>query len=290
MKLGRNYRLMVQAEPPSTDMVEIELPFTLTFNISRTVSSAINAAEITIFNLSEATRDRIFRDRFYNATYRKVTLDAGYDGEYTTIAEGNLYEAYSFRQGPDFVTRIVAHIGGHDAFTTKTYKTYDAGMTYKDFFKELIGEFKNLKLGTIGKFDGSFKRPVSVKGNTFQTLASYSDNSVFVDNGLVHVMKNNEVLAGTMLLIDSSTGLLETPQRSGSLLTLTTLFTPEVMLAQKVVLNSEVFKEVNGEHRVIGIQHEGIISEGVNGRCSTKLTLQLGNEYFGKLVQVGNNQ
>jgi len=46
-------------------------------------------------------------------------------------------------------------------------------------------------------------------------------------------------------------------------------------------------KIYNGQYKVIGMVHSGIISEAVGGSCTSRFNLLLGSRYFGRLKTVG---
>lgn len=54
-------------------------------------------------------------------------------------------------------------------------------------------------------------------------------------------------------------------------------------MSQVLELNSSVQKVYNGQYKVIGIKHQGIISEAVGGQLITTLNMLLGSDYFGRL-------
>jgi hypothetical protein len=64
------------------------------------------------------------------------------------------------------------------------------------------------------------------------------------------------------------------------MLVLETLFTPELQVGQIVQLNSQVAKTYNGQLKVVGLVHQGLFSESIAGRASTKVTLFFGAGSF----------
>lgn len=284
MKFGRRYRLTVEMNDASGGVIIIEPPFTLQFNVVRSVGSALNTAHLAIYNLSEATRSRIFRDRYapiIDATnYPKVILEAGYE-QLTTIFIGSIFEASSARQGVDIITTITARDGGVDVTGSQTSMTLNEGTTIIGLIEKLIGQFPTLEKGKIGEFVGDFKRPVSLDGNTYELLKQYTNGNVFVDLQKVVALQSNELLTDDVIFIDADTGLLETPRRENSYLSVTMLFEPQITMAQLAQLNSTTLPRFNGEYKVVGVQHQGIISEAVNGECQTIVNL------FSPLIYTG---
>ena len=92
MKLNKIYRLEVQLPAEGSqpgDFLVIQPPITIEFGIDRRRFASANRMDLKIYNLSEQTRSRIFRDRFnrYNPTQpisdtnhpRYVRLYGGYE-------------------------------------------------------------------------------------------------------------------------------------------------------------------------------------------------------------------
>jgi hypothetical protein len=285
MKFGRKYRLTIQASEGGEDII-IESPFTMKFNVQRSSFASINSASIQVNNLSLETRNLIFKDRFNYDVYRQVTLEAGYD-ELATIFRGNLYVANSERSGADIITNIVARDGMHDILNTNTYKTYAAGTTVKDVVEDLIGAFPNLTKGEIGVIDGDFKRGVVVNGNTFDALGTYTNNQVFVDNELVYALNGDEVVQADLLVLNAETGLLSTPRRDDAFVQIDTLFEPRITIGQLIEIQSGIEPVYDGQYKVIGVQHQGVISEAIGGNCTSTFNLLLEGQLYGTFKPVG---
>lgn len=291
MKWQRNYRITIDTFDTTGGLTVIEPPFTFQFDIRRQAFASVNSAVLSIYNLSETTRAAIFQDRYYQPLYRKIVVEGGYGDELTEIFVGNIYEASSARQGTNIVTLIVAQDGGWDTAGTKSFKTLKGGLSLKSIIRDLIGDFPNLNEGYISDTldEDKLKRPVVIDGNTFDAIRTYSNNAVFVDMQKVYVMRNNEVFSGETFVIDSDTGLLETPRREASFLTVVTLFEPKILMTQMVDLDATVQKQYNGKYKVIGVSHSGIISEAVNGKCQSSFNLLIEGTPFGGFKQVDAN-
>lgn len=284
-KFGRKYRLTVDMND-GTGQIVIEPPLTIQFSVERSTNSSMNTMLLIIYNLGEVTRNRIFQDFFVTDKYRRVTLEAGYGDDLSTIFTGNIRSSSSARQGVNILTTINAFDGGFDTQTTMSKKTLVEGTSYIDMFKNLIGDFPNINQGKIGNIEGSFRRPVVLDGNTFDLIRRYTNNQVYIDLQQINILKDNEVIDGVVPLIDSSTGLLETPRRENAFLTVTTLFEPKILMAQILELQSSIVPIYNGQYKVVGIKHQGTISDAVGGDLTTEINLLLGEQYFGRFVSV----
>lgn len=284
-KFGRNYRLTIEMNSGGEAIV-IEPPFTLEFSVSRNVMASLNQGVFRVYNISPGSRNDIFQDRFNFAAYRRITLEGGYEKNLSTLFVGSIFEANSYRQRSDLITYINARDGGFDIPTTQSFRTVQQGTSVLDMVKGLIGDFPNLKQGNIGAVPGTLLRPAVIDGNTFEILQKYTNNLAYVDLEQVHVLNNDEAIVGEVPLIDPSTGLLDTPRRDDAYLTIRTLFEPRIVMGQVVELRSTTLPQYNGQYKVIGVQHQGIISEAVNGPLSSTFNLLLGSAIFGPIKTV----
>lgn len=283
MKFGRRYRLTIEME--DGDAVIIEPPFSVRFNLVRSTMASLNTADFSIYNLAARTRNRIFQDRFDFSAYRKIIFEAGYD-TLTTVFVGSLFEANSERIGADIVTNINSRDGGFDVVGTKTYRTIAAGSTNKEIVEQLAQDFPNLEVGAIGTFDQQYSRPVVLNGNTYELMKRYTEDKVFIDLEKVYALQDREVVPGDLQVLRGDTGLLETPKRDDAFLTVTTLFEPRIIMGQQVRLDSEAAPEFNGDFKVIGVHHQGIISEAQGGSAISKFQLLTGSQVFGRIEEV----
>ncbi len=276
-KFGRTYRLTIDMNDGG-DAIVVQLPFTLQFTVNRVVNSSLNTCEMDIYNLGPEVRERIFQEP-YAVRQGTLTLEAGYD-TMSTIYTGTIFSAASRRENTDIITSIECLSGSFDVNTSTVYTTLNKGATLGDIYRFLIGQFKELTIGAVGEFEDKLLSPVTLNGNSWDLLKRYSNDSVFIDNGRVFVLKRNEVVPGEVQVISSETGLLGTPTRSGGYLKVHSLFEPGVKLGQEINLNSTIMPIYNGTYSIYGIQHSGIISEAVGGDCRTVLDLFTGNIAF----------
>lgn len=289
MKLGRRYRLTIELNDASEAII-IEYPLTLRFSIVRNSMASMNTANLMIYNLSKATRDRIFQDRFIERKFKKVILEAGYD-QLSTIYIGTIFEANSYRTGADVITNITSRDGGFDITNTRSYKTLKSGTSITDACQSLIADFPNLSPGAIGKLYGEVKRGLVLDGNTYDNIQKLVNNSCFVDLHTVNILQNNEVIGDRVTVLSAETGLLDTPRRDESYLSVKTIFEPDIIIGELAELRSNVQQQYDGQYKITGISHEGVISGAVNGTLETKLSLLMPTIFGGwSHVSVGQNQ
>ncbi len=280
-KFGRSYRITIDPKDGGEPII-VSMPLTVQFWIKRNTMSSLNYMSLDIYNLGPALRDRIFQDR-YVVRDRTITMEGGY-GSLSLMFKGIIFEANSSRDGTNVITRIEAKDGSFDASTTKTFQTIEGGKSLKDVMQFLSGQFPTLERGAIGNYDEVFKRPVTLNGNTYDLLKKYSNNEVHIDNNKIFILKNNEVIDGEVPAINIDSGLLESPRRDDGFLNITTLFEPRITIDQIVDLESKIMPIYNGQYKVQGLLHQGIISEAVNGACRSTFDLWTGNTIFERIA------
>lgn len=282
-KFGRNYKLTIDPKD-NEGLIVIQLPFTCRFSVKRDLQSSVNNSSIDIFNLSYANRKRIFQDRnnlgpnIVNGESlgrKSAQLDIGYGNELHTVWKGDILMASSAREGVDIVTRLESLVGIFDLASSLVNITLPAGTTLTQVFKTLIGQMPTLQYGFVSDFPQTFIRPIVLSGKPWDLINQYSsENSVngasinsFIDNNKIYVMSGNDKLStgGIIPVLNAASGVLETPRREQTYLSVTTLLESEIQINSIVQIQSGVEPAYNGQYGVIGLQHTGIISGAVSG-------------------------
>ncbi len=291
-KFGRNYRLTIfptDGSPP----ILITMPFTLKISLERSWSSKQNMLELEIYNLSENNRNLIYQDWNFLGLRNEIPdpetgfpldgnniiLEAGYDNLYR-IFTGVIWRAESGRVGNNIITRVSAWGNNADLETTRTFQTLRGGQTLSSILQTLIGEFPQLRQGNELDYPLEFTRPVVLNGVTWDLLKQYSNANVYIDNGKIYILRDNEALNLTTV-IDDSTGILETPRRSPGGVLVKTIFEPSVNVGQLVDIQSNIQSNYNGVYSVRGISHQGMISGASCGKMETVFELQAPNPFNG---------
>jgi hypothetical protein len=281
-KFGYTYLLKCATKSESDEHVEIEPPFTLEFNIMRSINGSANTGSFTIYNLNPTTRKQLYKDPFF-LEYRAVQLYAGYDdGEQKMLPllfNGFMNTGSSVRQGVDFHTAIEAYDGALAMTEGMNNQTLAAGQTLGDNLLGMMKKLPGIVGATIGAgFDQKTQRGETVFGNPVEYLKTVSRNRFFIDNNHAYILKDDEILPGDIGAIDASTGLIGTPKKNSKILEVELIFEPRVTICQALELTSTTFPEANGTYRVIEINHSGMISPQVASRVTTKLKLQIPEE------------
>lgn len=290
-KFCRRYVLAIEGEssaPSSQPQIKAALtsaftitdPLTVQFSITRQCLGGNQEATFRIYNLAERTRNRLQKDYYQTDEFRAIQFKAGYDldedarGSLPIVFNGQVREAYSFRDGVDWVTEITAFDMGTMALSSYINETVGAGQTEQAILRHLSTKIKGSSApAAVGKFPNTTKRATVLSGNVMDIIQSYVGHKTVTDNGRLLLLNDDEYLAGHDLTIDASSGLLGTPRRAAALLNVDLLFEPRATLYAMATIESDTMPEYNGDYKILSVKHDGIISGGVGGSCKTSLGL-----------------
>lgn len=305
-KSKRNYVLTVQTNDPGHFFINITLPFTIEFDVRRADLSSLNVAKIRIYNLNQQTRNRLLKDVWDFNVDRQILLQAGYgDGtNFPVIFAGNVQRCFSVREGVDFITEIEAFDGGFVSVNGVINPpiTLTSGTNQRKAILAIINALTKygLQRGAVGTFSKVLKKDTPFGGPGLEILNQLSEGGSFVDNKKINCLKDSECIRTSLVpLINADTGLLGTPTREQTKLSLDMLFEPNIVVGQLVNLQSSTSPTVStniigtnekfnysGLKKVVSIGHRGTISEAVCGDAITILGLWAGpREYTPVLSQ-----
>lgn len=285
IKFNRAYSL--QIEGANKKFVNVELPFTIEFNIIRKDLSGTNEGTIRVYNLSPDKRALIKKDISDYDTARFINLSAGYLNRKANILTGFINQAYSVREGVDYVTHLNCYDGGYaysSAFVS--VPPYSAGTTKRNIALDMIKRLKpyGVELGAVGVIDGVIARGESFIGNPIHYLRDNFGGNFFIDSNKAYILGDDEGFSLNNIVIGPESGLIGTPIREELMVKVELLFEPSVQIGQIITLAASSDKSFNGKYKIIAIEHSGIISEAVNGEARTNLTLQSSLTKFTEVV------
>lgn len=288
IKWQRSYTLNVQLIDGSNE--NINYPLTVEFHIKRKLWSSMNDGMIRVYNLNQSSRIGIRRDYYDTSDFRSLKLQAGYGAPpYPTIFNGNMLEAKSYRDSgsPNYITEMSGKDYVYSTTTAFINTTLSPGVSKQAVVNSLVNNVVNAPAvsgggGTTGLSVGYitqayqgiiYPRGRVLLGNSWQILQQETGNSCFIDNGNLNILQNYDVFVGGIPTIDASTGLLTPPKKTEQYCEIEILFEPNIVCGQLISLVSSSQPDFNGKYKVIGLEHQGIISGAVNGKCTTKLLL-----------------
>ena len=281
IKFLRTYRIII-TDTITNEVIVIEPPISVNIKTSLNPcqNTDLNTADVKITGLSQKTRNLIFKDRLDFGAYKKISIEAGYGKQFYQIFTGTIAYAYSMRDLPNIVTVIHAFDGGQGVINSITSLTVSKNMPKSDIINKLVSnltQYPDVNTGEIGsqKEDDTAKkvRGTVLQGNTFNLLNSITNNYSHVDMGNLNILQDNEVILGDVPLVNSSTGLLGTPQKQDAYIFAELLFEPRIKIQQVVDLESTIQTQYNGQFKVVAVEHALNVSEAECGEARTTIGL-----------------
>ena len=282
-KFNRVYSLRVETEfvleTGRNRNLEITLPYTLEFEITRRLLTSAQTGLFRIYNLGEQNRNAIQKDVFQFTQRRSIQFRAGYDspwGRFQALAfNGTVLTAYSYRKDRDWITEIEAYDGGWqsangEAVSTTISPGQSAAQTITNLSKQIP---YNSGVPIVGSFPTENLRGEALFGNIWELIIQKSNGKATIDNGQVKALQNNEVIVGEIPLVSADTGLLGSPKRTISTLDFDMIFEPRLTVGQILVIQSAASRQFNRPWKVQGFTHRGTISPAVAGDAVTSVNL-----------------
>ncbi|WP_394025301.1 phage protein [Xanthobacter flavus] len=206
----RQCRLMIGNGSEAVDVSDLRIRF----NVQRATTPTPEQADIIITNLSNATANRIVSDE-----YKNVVLQAGYDGNFDTIFEGEIVQ----RRGPGresptdtYVNLLVK--GGQLAVSYGVVnKTLAAGHTIRDQVDACLEALKpyGIVAGHISDL-GSTKMPrgramFGMVRNQLRSICNAVGATWWIEGKKLNILSNKENMPGDAIVINSGTGMIGMP-------------------------------------------------------------------------------
>lgn len=282
MKFGRIYKLIAEG---ASGLHEVGSPLTLRMRITTNSLFSCGNATIQIYNLAADVRADLYKDWFEIETYRQFILSAGYSSQQSVgggieipiIFRGNITQAYSFRQGPDWVTEITALDGGFALDRGTIDLTKPSPWSFEDVMRDAVNQMPNVTLGLIGQFDIANSRGITFGGNPWELInrtVNPLQGQAFINKEKVYILNPWEYILDEGLLTDISadTGMIGTPKLQANLVMVRLIFEPRLEIAQKIHLTTEESR-MSGDYKVLSVVHSGTISGAVCEELVTEVTL-----------------
>jgi hypothetical protein len=269
-----------------TDTLSISYPLTAEFSIGRSIGSGVNTAIISVYGLHPDKMTMLYKDKYDIEKYIRIKVYAGYGSADTLIFYGSVKECQSFKQSgsTEYRTVIDAYDGGLDFYLSRVSKAFDNKTDIPTMIQTLCSGLPDLTPATLSPYLAypKPKRGINFTGKTLNELKVYFDGNMVIDNGKIHFLdETTDVLADVGILeISCDTGLLGSPRRRNTMISVDLVFEPRAELCQLALLNSSTLPYLNQTYKIMSVQHNGIISGSKNGAMTTTLDLFLGSGSF----------
>lgn len=203
----RDYRLTVGI---GNQAVIIQPPITVSFKALESVSKkSLGKLSVSINGLKPSTRLQLLKSED-EEKYIPVRLEVGYDGKLRQVFQGSVKSGAVKREGAIHIVSLECEDGGHDyinSFTSRTVRGKD------QVVDSVLQDMPNTKKGSVTK-QQALIRPKVLVGSSSKILTDTlaPDESFFIKDERVHILKANEVTSGNIPVVNARSGLLNTPQ------------------------------------------------------------------------------
>ena len=248
----------------------------INFNISKSVSSTQNAAEIEIYNLSESTRNALGKE------LDDITLEAGYippegGGNVGIIFKGQIRDVSHRREGADIITTLSCGDGDKALRRATISKTFPAGTPVEDVVEELYKELEKegVKRGEWKFPEGMkpFKRPYSMCGSCARELDRLGRGNKFYwssQNETMEIVPGDGFIGG-VVLISPESGMVDTPTITDNGVSVSTLLNPEIRPNRRVQVRAQTL-EMNAENDMYRVSQCDYSGDNMGGKFVVTVT------------------
>tara|TARA_R110000868_G_scaffold128723_7_gene337069 strand:+ start:2597 stop:3517 length:921 start_codon:yes stop_codon:yes gene_type:complete len=214
------------------------------FSIKKSDAQTPNAAEITVYNLSDTTA------QFIRKEFTRVTLQAGYESNIGVIFDGNIKQCRIGREnGTDTYINISAG-DGDDAYNFAVVSgTLAAGATQADQIAASANAMnsRGVTLGYVGSTpDAVLPRGKVLFGMARDYLRSSSASSSAtwsIQDGKIQVVERTAVLPDQAVRLTSKSGLIGTPEQTEKGIAIRCLLNPQIKAAGRVQIDQSNVQE-----------------------------------------------
>jgi len=198
-------------------------------------------------------RKKLIKEDMDTTTKMPFLLKAGYN-KIETLFKGFILESFSEKSGADIVTTIVSMDGLVDAQGSYTSTTVKKG----DAINVILKDMPNTTRARISDRPVVNRAKVLV-GNSLKLVENNlkDDETYYIDEGKLYIIKQNEVVSDIIPLVNASTGLLNTPTKKKYEVTFNTLLNPSIRIGCQVKLESIYAENLNGTYKVLTITYRG---------------------------------
>lgn len=250
-RFNRKFELTIIVDGKS---ILIKDPIRIVFSADKSIFGSLNKMNILIYNLNRSSRLALVKDKEEKKDIG-ISLKVGYDDKVELIYSGSVQVGYNEKQGADIVTGIESHDGLIDYLFAYTSKTIGKGGNVQ---QAVIDDMPNTATGVISKKD-ALTRPKVVVGNSYTELEKSlnPDETMYIDNGVINIIKVDEAIRLTTTVVNAETGLKSTPTRENQKVTFETVLNPAVKIGHLIKLESKTAPHLDGVYKVDTINYEG---------------------------------
>lgn len=209
------------------------------FSVKRSDTMTPNVADIRVYNLQEETAVRIRKE------FTRVILQAGYEGNYGVIFQGNIKQVILGRESAtDTFIDIVAGDGDRAYNFAIVNATIAKGSTQLDQVNAATAAMapKGVTAGHIGDMPAEkLPRGKVMYGNArdyLRNTAQSTQKSWSIQDEKVTFVAKKAYLPNERVVLTSKTGMIGTPQQTNEGVNVKCLLNPNIKIASRVEIDN----------------------------------------------------
>jgi hypothetical protein len=277
MLFDRVYRLLIGKSGEQTGVEITQLR--VSFDIKKSTKKNPNKCKVTVWNLTQATRER------FEQPNTRIVLYAGYkeDAGPLLIFQGGVTHAYLSIEGPDYQTILELGDGSQEIRDSVISVGYDRGVESKTILSDLSAKMELPLVLPSDAPERIWENGLSYYGASrglLDKVTSATDLEWSIQNGNIQVIEKGGVTTRQGIVIATDSGMIKSPERVREAKAektstdktkiipgkeafngwkVETLLMPMLNPGDRVILESKV---VEGVFRIQELRHVGDTHEG----------------------------
>lgn len=207
--------------PPATSFVtkpltrgeQLEITdLRIKFSVARSLTRTPNQADVWVYNLAESTRADL------EVKPLAVQVSAGFDGEARLLFDGDLRFGMSEQEGPTWTTLLQLGDGDRAYANARINRSYKEGTSYRTVLTDVahsMGGELPARLARDPALDRQFGAGEVASGYSRDNLSRLLGPFGYhwsLQNGMLEILRDDQVTNSTAILIDKDHGLIGTPK------------------------------------------------------------------------------
>lgn len=269
----------MQVQEEVVDSFTIAYPHTLELSTKVGYYTTSAMGNFKFYNIDKSLQKLLWKDCWDATRLIHMELRAGYQDNLKLVYSGYVMKCYTYRNSGDtnYITELDCNASPDLFYQKYANVTINTGSTAKSVMLQLLDGIDEIGIGYISKELENLKRTTAFIGQVHNLISNqYSKYNVFIENGLINVLADNECKEDEVLVITAESGLLGSPRRSEAITTVEMLFEPNATVGMIVNVLSDSMPELNQTYQLLEIEHKGVISPVESGKLTTTLSLSLG--------------
>lgn len=250
-QFGRQISLVLGNDAESLTIDNLRI----TFEISKTLSSAPNPATVSVYNLNASHRHALASKH-----YDRLSLAMGYQA-LRVIYTGDIINVQIKRSDVDFITEMACGDGHRDYVNARVSTTLRAGATDAEILAKVAQSMRKTGTGSIDiPQDRQLPRAKVLVGNARDALHHIATNHQAdwsIQDGKLTLLPRNRVLADHEgFVLSQETGMVGSPEKTDSGLKITCLLNPTLRIGALVRVRS-ILPGFDGDYKITELTHTG---------------------------------